>query len=875
MKRSFVIIFFFLQIDIGFSQQFSFNGAATYNGGECYTLCPDYTWTVGSMWKLIQIDLTQPLTAQFSLSFGNKDANGADGIAFVLQQVGTNALGGAGVGIGYQNMNTSFIVEFDTYQNSPWDPSEDHIAIQKNGDVSHLTANNLAVPAILPNIEDTAFHPVKIIWDPVYDSLFVYFDCVLKLSLHYDIVQNIFSGNPIVWWGFTSATGSLSNTHIVCFVDTLQAEAGDDTISCGPVQLNGTVTGLQPLTYSWFPSAGLSNPNILNPVANPDSTTTYTLSVTDACGLVATDDMILTVYPQIISSAGPDLSICKAQQSASLNASGGYTYAWSPATGLSNANIANPVATPASTTTYTVTVSDMSGCTGTDAATVTVNPVPTFTYTADSVLCYSGNSGAINILVSGGTTPYTYTWTPNVSTGPIANNIPAGTYQIAISDINGCDTATTITVGEPPQLTLSTSGNITICNGQSTTISAIATGGVGSYTFTWDNGLGIGSNFSVNPTTTTTYIVSVTDGNTCSVTNSLTVMVSPPISVNVISNPASMCYGDTAVLTAIPNGGNGIYTYIWGQGIGISTQSITVVPVTTTMYPVTVTDNCGSPQGEDSVEVIICPLPTVQFTSDALSGCEPLVVTFADSSAPAISTWLWDFGDIQSGSDNYSTKQNPTHTYINAGTYTVTLTVTTTNGCIGSYTRQNMIIVFPSPDASFSMHPEVGSTQNPEITFIDLSTNASTWSWNFGEISSSNNTSNTQNPQHSYESAGIYTVTLVIESPYGCLDSTSNEIWIKQYLAIFFPNAFTPNGDSKNDGFRSEGDGVDLNNYQLYIYDRYGELIFKTNDFYEYWNGKVMGSDKMAEVAVYSWVAFVKDINGVSYTFNGRVTLIK
>jgi gliding motility-associated-like protein len=173
------------------------------------------------------------------------------------------------------------------------------------------------------------------------------------------------------------------------------------------------------------------------------------------------------------------------------------------------------------------------------------------------------------------------------------------------------------------------------------------------------------------------------------------------------------------------------------------------------------------------------------------------------------------------------------------------------------------------------MHPEVGSTEDPKINFIDFSTDAYTWSWNFGEISSSNNTSNNQNPEHSYENAGIYTVTLVVESTHGCVDSTSNEIWIKQDFAIFYPNAFTPNGDSKNDGFRLEGVGVDLNNYQLYIYDRWGEIIFKTNDFYEYWTGKVMGSDKIVEEDVYSWVALVKDIYGRRYTFRGHVSLIK
>ncbi|MFA5782549.1 MAG: PKD domain-containing protein, partial [Bacteroidales bacterium] len=272
------------------------------------------------------------------------------------------------------------------------------------------------------------------------------------------------------------------------------------------------------------------------------------------------------------------------------------------------------------------------------------------------------------------------------------------------------------------------------------------------------------------------------------------------------------------------------------------------------------------------VEVIVYLLPAVQFTSDTISGCEPLAVTFADSSAPAISTWLWNFGDISSGSNNYSTQQNPTHVYMNAGVYGITLTVTTTNGCTGSYTHQNMIIVLPSPDASFSMYPNVGSsTLNPTITFIDLSTNASTWSWNFGEISSSNNTSNDQNPQHSYESAGIFTVMLVVENPYGCVDSTSNEIWIKQDFAIFFPNAFSPNGDNENNVFYVRGHGI--KNLHLIIYDRWGEKVFETTSQKNGWDGTFHGKKLDPGVFVYYLEALFYDESKV--VKKGNITLVK
>jgi gliding motility-associated-like protein len=118
-------------------------------------------------------------------------------------------------------------------------------------------------------------------------------------------------------------------------------------------------------------------------------------------------------------------------------------------------------------------------------------------------------------------------------------------------------------------------------------------------------------------------------------------------------------------------------------------------------------------------------------------------------------------------------------------------------------------------------------------------------------------------------------VTLWVESSFGCVDSISKDIFIKQDFSIYFPNAFTPNGDGDNEGWKPEGTGIDEDNYQLYIYDRWGEMIFKTQDFNEYWNGKIMNTGKLCEIAVYSWLVFVKDVNGESYSFKGRVTLVR
>lgn len=646
-----------------------------------------------------------------------------------------------------------------------------------------------------------------------------------------------------------------------------------DSISCyGSSDGEVTVTALGQPTYSY----SWSNFQNGMTATGLDANTLYTVTVTDSYGCTTAQGITLTQPQPLTMNFNTQNVLCFNGNDgyAAALVSGGttsYQYNWS-ASGVGNVSSVSTLHAG----TYTLSVTDLHGCTIDTTFTINEPPLLTYTYVTDSVDCYSGTDGSIMIFPQGGTPTYGFNWNPGVSTGPVANNLPFGTYYVTISDHNGCDTTAFITVDQPPLIILSNSGDVTICIGQNTTISAYASGGTGSYIYTWDNGLGTGSSFNVNPITTTTYTVSITDANGCAVTpQSLTVTVNPPISVAVTANPTSLCLGESAQLTATANGGNGNYTYTWGAGIGVSGSVITVTPTGTTMYPVTVTDNCGSPAGIDSVEVIVYPLPVVQFSSDTISGCEPLVVNFTDLSTPAIGSWLWNFGDPSSGSNNTSTLQNPTHIYANTGTYTVTLSVITTNGCSGSYSHLDMIEVYITPYASFTLHPPTGSTTDPTISFYDLSSNAYYWDWNFGEPSSSSNTSTDANPQHSYGSAGTFTITLIVESMYGCTDTTSQDVFIRQDFSLYVPNAFTPNGDGDNDDFNAEGTGVDLNNFQMYIYDRWGELVFQTNDFYEAWDGRVMHGDKIAPIAVYSWIIYVKDLNGEPYSFIGRVTLVR
>ncbi len=636
-------------------------------------------------------------------------------------------------------------------------------------------------------------------------------------------------------------------------------------------QVMSVPTGAAPFQYAW------SNSQTTQIASNLSPNIQYTVTVKDSNGCSASQNITLTQPSTLGMNFASRHVTCFSNSNGIANEHifGGtppYSYEWLPYGTAGNVNYDSTLIAG----TYTIKVYDYHGC-NIDTTFIISQPQKlTFTYIADSVKCFSGSDGSINISTTGGTIPYAYAWNPMVSTGAYATNILPGVYQVTITDHNGCDTVASINVGEPARLNLFTSGNINICRGQSTVISASATGGTGSYTFTWDNGLGNGSSFTVNPVSTTTYTVYVTDGNSCtSAPISLTVFVSPPIHVNLIATPSALCLGSgSVILTASANGGAGSYIYTWGQGIGFSSQSVSVNPTATTWYQVTVTDNCGSPAGIDSVKVTVYPLPNILFSADTLDGCVPLKVIFADSTTPAIASWLWNFGDPSTGANNTSNLQDPLHLFPTSGIYNVSLSVITTNGCSGSYTFQNMITVYPSPIAQFTSDPSPSDILYPIIQFTNHSIGGVTWNWNFDDPSTGvNDTSTIESPQHNFSNQGSYNVSLIVLSQYGCIDSTESQIIIDPIFTFYMPNAFAPGENGGNNFFYPKGQGWDLSNYRFNIYNRWGGEIFATTNYSDQWDGTSNG--ELAPQDVYVWIVILKDYTGKTHTLRGRVTLIR
>ena len=218
LKLILVFIFIFQK---NTQAQFTINGNATQDNCNCYTLTQNITSQHGSVWRNERIDLRQSFDFTFQVYLGCNDVNGADGIAFVLQPISTS-VGTSGGGMGFQNISPSVGVTLDTYQNSVEDndPSYDHIAIQLNGIIDHNAPTTLTpltpISASSPDVEDCQNHTLRISWNAVTKELIVYFDGQQRVSAVNDIINNAFGGNPLVYWGFTGATGGLTNVQRFC-----------------------------------------------------------------------------------------------------------------------------------------------------------------------------------------------------------------------------------------------------------------------------------------------------------------------------------------------------------------------------------------------------------------------------------------------------------------------------------------------------------------------------------------------------------------------------------------------------------------------------------------------------------------------------------
>jgi gliding motility-associated-like protein len=209
-----VAVFFSFSI----KAQYILNGSATQNSCNCYTLTQPVNFQSGSVWNSNKINLNNPFDFVFNVYLGCVDANGADGIVFILQPISTS-IGSAGGGMGFQGIVPSVGIALDTWQNAESnDPAFDHLSIQVNGDINH--ANDI-VPLVQAsptnqNIEDCQWHTFRITWDPAAKLIKTYFDGNFRIQANIDLIATIFNNDPMVYWGFGAATGGSNNLQQFC-----------------------------------------------------------------------------------------------------------------------------------------------------------------------------------------------------------------------------------------------------------------------------------------------------------------------------------------------------------------------------------------------------------------------------------------------------------------------------------------------------------------------------------------------------------------------------------------------------------------------------------------------------------------------------------
>ncbi|PHX82726.1 MAG: hypothetical protein CK539_03130 [Flavobacteriales bacterium] len=659
---------------------------------------------------------------------------------------------------------------------------------------------------------------------------------------------------------------SLTQTFNITQPSSLTATQSQLNVTCNSVcNASATVNasgGTGVYTYLWAPSGG-NTANATNLCSG-----TYTCTITDASNCSITQSFNIT-QPSVLTAAQTQVNlICNAicNGSATVAAIGGtgvYTYNWMPSGG-NNATAINLCAG-----TYTCTITDANSCSITQSFNITQPSVLTATQSQVDLLCNSICNGSASVIASGGTGVYSYTWAPSGGNTATATNLCVGTYTCTITDANNCTITQSFNITQPPALTATaTQVNVTcnaLCNASAT---VLAIGGTGICSYAWSPAGG--NTATASNLCAGNYTCTITDANNCFITQPFIITQPTLLTITASALPSFSCTGDTVQLSANAVGGTPNLNVVWMPGTLIG-SSQNIIPTTSSTYTATVTDANGC-IASTTISVSVYPTPTPQLTASVTSGCSPVCVNFSDSSfiAPPsiINSWFWDFGD-----GNTSTLQNPSHCYNTAGIYTVYLEVKSANGCINSVTFTNYINVFQIPVADFTASPQPTTILEPTIYFTDNSAGAAFWSWSFGDLN--NSTATIQNPSFLYPIENCYDVTLSVQSINGCTDSASMEVCIRPDAILYLPNAFTPNQDGLNELFLPSYIGIDPDRFEMWIFDRWGNLIYFTDDLLRGWDGRVQGKPEICPIGTYVWKINCRGLQDQYFQKIGRVSLIK
>ena len=629
--------------------------------------------------------------------------------------------------------------------------------------------------------------------------------------------------------------------------------------------------------YSWTPSSISGNTDVYFPTSSSEDM--ISLTVTGEGGCTSSDSLAIQVFDLPVVNLGVDNSEICIGETISLNTTSGYiNYDWLPSSISSNSDTYTP--TSLLDNQISVTITADGGCTSSDSLELTIFDLPIVEVTlSDSVICL-GESIAVNS-TSGFVS---YDWTPAIlnTTNQITPELTETNYLVEVTDINGCkstdDANLVINQSTPIDLTVNGNNTTTICIGEE--IDLVASLGFDTYIWSIPNVLSNQTTYVPSELSDNQFSVIGTNQFGCNSTSALNITINSiptPSLISVFSDSSqtitqsiNLCAGvsDINFSSNISSLNNPVeWIFIDGNGAIIENGQNTSELVVS--FPIVEdyilefreygSQNCFTPK---QIEIKVNPNPVldVSYAED----CYKDSVYFTNNSNVDTTIqsieWLVDGYSFDSYNLTYP---------LDNDSKVFELTVVDVLNCSSSLSTT--FVPSDRPFVDFYHEPEKITILNPEVSFINLSSNEDTILWDFGD----NHTSDEWEPIHTYDSLGWFEVILKVQNNEGCADSIAKQLLVENNLIYYFPSSFTPDDDGLNDEFGVSGFRINnIQNYQFQITNRWGEIVFYSEDVNSKWNGKTLDGNKCMPGS-YLWsVRIIDELGKVTRKF-GDFSLIR
>lgn len=556
-------------------------------------------------------------------------------------------------------------------------------------------------------------------------------------------------------------------------------------------------------------------------------------------------------------------SICEGENATLSAPVGGASYSWNiqgdPKIIATTQTIS---ISPTSTTTYECVITSVNNClTVVTSSPIIVNKKPTSYGTLSS--CVGGTSQFTGSPTADISSPWT---SSNTSVASISNvglvtGLAVGTSTITYKNTGGCSVKSVFTVNSNPTIT----GILSACIGGTSQLTGSETPDLSS---PW-----VSSNPSIASISSLGMVTAIALGTTTitykNLNGCIITTVFSVINKSDLNNPGPQSVCDSYNLPVITGtfltGKQNYYTNSQTLGGNVLTGPINK---TQTIW---IADNIGACSDEESFLVTINPTPTITFSPDTLSGCAPLSVVFSNTSSPKSDSVYWTFGDGTSAS-LFSKTETITHKFSTVGCFDIALT-SYSSGCSNNLSKNQLICTFQPVIADFSVDKSSMSI-NPTFEFTNRSSYSTIYNWDFGDAS----TSEEENPNHEYSQVPTkYTVTLLANNDNNCPSTKIIEIKVLNEVIFYVPNTFTPDDDKLNLIFKPIfTSGFDPNKFIMYIFNRWGEIVFETHDSKNGWDGTLGVDGSLCQDGTYTWQIKYSE----SYTENeniivGHVNLLR